>query len=430
MGKDRELFEQLLGSVFIPRFAPVLMNYEQPQLPCIEAALWKQLENYPGLGKIGRSDTVAIAVGSREIDGLAQIVRTLAEFLKAKGAKPFIVPSMGSHGGATALGQETVLRHLGITEESTGAPIRSSMSTETIGETPGGLDVRIDSLAYHADHIIPIARIKAHTEFRGAFESGILKMLVIGLGKQHGASICHRLDFPNMSGSLMEFGTVILNKAPVLAGIGIVENAGHRVAHIEVVPKDRILEREPELLRYSKSLLPRIPFDQLDVLLVQEMGKEISGAGMDTNITGRSCMLGESWPHAERIVVWDLTEKSEGNAAGMGNADVITKRLYNKINFTPIYVNGITCHDTQGIRMPVVMETDELALRMCLYTCIRRNAVRDGRVVMIKNTADLQKIYISEALLEEAKHIEHLSILGDVRPMKFLNGMFQGFEGR
>lgn len=430
MGKDRELFEQLLGSVFIPRFAPVLMNYEQPQLPCIEAALWKQLENYSGLGKIGRSDTVAIAVGSREIDGLAQIVRTLAEFLKAKGAKPFIVPSMGSHGGATALGQETVLRHLGITEESTGAPIRSSMSTETIGETPGGLDVRIDSLAYHADHIIPIARIKAHTEFRGAFESGILKMLVIGLGKQHGASICHRLGFPNMSGSLMEFGTVILNKAPVLAGIGIVENAGHRVAHIEVVPKDRILEREPELLRYSKSLLPRIPFDQLDVLLVQEMGKEISGAGMDTNITGRSCMLGESWPHAERIVVWDLTEKSEGNAAGMGNADVITKRLYNKINFTPIYVNGITCHDTQGIRMPVVMETDELALRMCLYTCIRRNAVRDGRVVMIKNTADLQKIYISEALLEEAKHIEHLSILGDVRPMKFLNGMFQGFEGR
>lgn len=430
MGKDRELFEQLLGSVFIPRFVPVLMNYEQPQLPCIEAALWKQLENYPGLGKIGRSDTVAIAVGSREIDGLAQIVRTLAEFLKAKGAKPFIVPSMGSHGGATALGQETVLRHLGITEESTGAPIRSSMSTETIGEAPGGLDVRIDSLAYHADHIIPIARIKAHTEFRGAFESGILKMLVIGLGKQHGASICHRLGFPNMSGSLMEFGTVILNKAPVLAGIGIVENAGHRVAHIEVVPKDRILEREPELLRYSKSLLPRIPFDQLDVLLVQEMGKEISGAGMDTNITGRSCMLGESWPHAERIVVWELTEKSEGNAAGMGNADVITKRLYNKINFTPIYVNGITCHDTQGIRMPVVMETDELALRMCLYTCIRRDAMRDGRVVMIKNTADLQKIYISEALLEEAKHIEHLSILGDVRPMKFLNGMFQGLEGR
>lgn len=430
MGQDRELFEQLLGSVFIPRFAPVFMSYEQPQILCIVAAFREQLENCPALEKVGRGDTAAIAVGSREIDGLAQIVRTLADFLKAKGARPFIVPAMGSHGGATARGQETVLRHLGITEESTGVPIRSSMSTDTIGETPGGVDVCIDSLAYHADYIIPVARIKAHTEFRGAFESGILKMLVIGLGKQHGASICHRLGFPNMSGSLMEFGTVILNKAPVLAGIGIVENAAHRVAHIEVVSKDRIFEREPELLGYSKSLLPRIPFDQLDVLLVQEMGKEISGAGMDTNITGRSCMLGESWPHAERIAVWDLTEKSEGNAAGMGNADVITKRLYNKINFTPIYVNGITCHDTQGIRMPVVMETDELALRMCLYTCIRRNAVRDGRVVMIKNTADLQKIYISEALLEEAKHIEHLSILGDVRPMKFLNGMFRGFEGR
>lgn len=427
---DRELFEQLLKEVELPRFAPVAMEWEQPRVECVETALREQLVDCPASRFVKRGDTVAIAVGSREIYGLAHVVRTLGEFLREKGAKPFIVPSMGSHGGATARGQEEVLRHLGVTEETTGIPVRSSMETERIGRTRRGMDVCIDRLANRADHIIPVARIKAHTEFRGPFESGIMKMLVIGLGKQHGASICHRLGFPEMSRNLAEFGTVILEEAPVLMGIGIVENASHRIAHIEAVPKDTIFQREPRLLEYSKSLLPKIPFDNLDVLLVREMGKEISGAGMDTNITGRSCVLGESWPHAERIAVWDLTEKSGGNAAGMGNADVITRRLYEKIDFTPVYVNAITCHDTQGIRLPAVMDTDELALRMCLYTCIRRNAVKDGRVVMIKNTADLKNFYISEALLEEAEKTGHLTVLGDAAEMEFSDGVFQGFEGR
>lgn len=428
--KDRELFERLLKEVELPDFSLMEMRQEQPQLTDIKAALAAGLKHCAAMRKVKKDDTVAIAMGSREINGLADIAETLIGILKEKGAAPFIVPAMGSHGGATAQGQKDVLYHLGITEERLGVRIVSSMETEEIGTSNQGFPVCMDSLAFHADHIIPIARIKAHTEFRGPYESGILKMLVIGLGKQYGASICHKLGFPNMSRNLQEFGKVILENAPVLMGIGVIENAGHRVARIEAIPGEEILEKEPGLLRYSKSLLPRIPFDHLDVLLVQEMGKEISGAGMDTNITGRSCVLGEDWPHAEKICVWDLTEKSGGNAAGMGNADVITERLHKKIDFTPVYVNAVTCHDTQGIRLPVVMETDELALRMCLYTCIRRDATRNPRIVMIKNTADLRHIYISEALLEEAGHVEQPQMLKYVGSMEFVDGGFKGFRRR
>ena len=428
--KDRELFEELLKEVRLPGFIPVELRQEQPRIDNIKAHLTQCLSECAACNRIKTGDTVAVAVGSREISGLAHIVAALVEFLKKKGAHPFIVPAMGSHGKATARGQEEVLRHLGITEDSVHAPVKSSMSTVNIGTTRRGFEVHMDELAFHADHIIPVARIKPHTEFRGPYESGILKMLVIGLGKQHGAAICHKLGFPDMARNLKEFGNVILDRAPVLLGVGIVENAAHQIARMETVTREEILDREPELLQYAKSLLPRIPFAPLDVLLVQEMGKEISGAGMDTNVTGRSCILGESYPHAEKITVWDLTEKSGGNAAGMGNADVITKRLYDKIDFTPVYVNGITCHDTLGIRLPVVMETDELALRMCLYTCIRRDATRNARVVMIKNTADFQQFYISEALLDEAVKVEGLQILGNVENMKFIDGEFKGFERR
>ena len=223
--KDRELFEKLLKEVELPDFFLMETRQEQPQLTDIKAALAAELEHCAAMQKIKKNATVAIAMGSREINGLADIAETLISILKEKGAVPFIVPAMGSHGGATAQGQKDVLYHLGITEERLGVRIASSMETEEIGISNQGFPVFMDSLAFHADHIIPIARIKAHTEFRGPYESGILKMLVIGLGKQYGASICHKLGFPNMSRNLQDFGKVILKNAPVLMGLGIIESA-------------------------------------------------------------------------------------------------------------------------------------------------------------------------------------------------------------
>ena len=413
----RERFEELLREVEPPRFIPVEYRLEQPRIADTEQAVREQLAGCGSMEEIHPGDTVAITAGSREITDMVTILRTVAAMVKERGGLPFIIPAMGSHGGATAEGQEEVLRHFGVTEESTGAPIRSCMDTVKIGETENGFDVCIDKLAFEADHIIPIGRIKAHTDFRGPVESGIMKMIVIGLGKQHGASICHKLGFPNMGKNLLEFGAVILDKAPILLGIGVIENAEHRLALVEAVPAGQILKREPELLELSKSLMPRIPFDNLDVLLISQMGKEISGAGMDPNITGRSCVLGRFWPNAEKIAVLDLTDKSDGNAAGMGNADAITRRMYEKIDFTPIYINGVTCRDTEGIRLPAVMETDMLALKFCMYTCIRRDALPDARIVWIKNTADLHTMYVSEALKEEAEQNGQLRILGDARPL-------------
>lgn len=417
--RRQELFHMLLNRVEIPKFAEVSYSLKQPVVGNIQREVENILHQCPEFERIQEGQTVAITAGSREVAHMAEILRTVADEIKKRGAIPFIVPAMGSHGGADADGQTEILRHYGITEESTGAAIRSSMETVYLGKTENGFDVFLDKNAMEADHIIPIGRIKAHTDFRGKVESGIVKMMVIGLGKQQGASICHKLGFPNMGENLLKFAKVILEKDPILLGIGIIENASHDTALIEAVPSEKILDREPELLEYSKSLMMKIPFDNIDVLIVSQMGKEISGAGMDPNVTGRSCVLGESSPHAEKIAVLDLTEKSEGNAAGMGNADAITQRMYDKIDTLPIYVNGITCRDTQGTRIPVIMPDDELAIKFCLYTCVRRDAEKNARVVWIKNTADLSRFWISESLMEEAKKIQGIQLLKAERELKF-----------
>ena len=425
MMEVKQMFEELLSQVQVPEFARLRLELRQPGIENVELALKEELAGCGAMERIRPGDTVAVAVGSREIADMAVVVRTIVKSVKDRGGEPFIVPAMGSHGGATARGQEEVLRHFGITKETVGAPVRSSMETVKIGETGplsgdakspdrGGagqsFEVHMDKLAAEADHIIPVGRIKAHTDFRGPVESGLMKMIVIGLGKQHGASICHRLGFPKMSSNILEFGRVILERAPILLGVCIIENASHQIAHIEAVPGREIPKREPKLLEMSKALMPKIPVGDLDVLVVSEMGKEISGAGMDPNITGRSCVLGRFWPDAEKIAVLDLTDKSDGNAAGMGNADAITRRMYGKINLTPIYINGLTCRDTEGIRLPAVMESDLLALKFCLHTCIRRPAMQNGRIAWIRNTADLENIYISEALVAEAEKVEGVTV--------------------
>lgn len=415
----RVIYTQLLSSIQFPPFLAMEYIATQPAVESPEQAAYDAVHTCPDIARVRPDETVALTAGSREVYDIVGILRGVIRAVREQGGVPFIVPAMGSHGGATAEGQVRVLEHFGITEEALGVEIRSSMETVLVGHTEDGYPVHLDRIANAADHIIPIGRVKPHTDFRGPVESGVMKMLAIGLGKQYGASLCHKLGFPNMGKSVWNFGSVILENCRVLMGLAVVENGEHRTARIEGIPAAQIRKREPELLAYAKSLMPRIPFDNLDVLLVSEIGKDISGAGMDPNVTGRSVTLGEFWPHAEKIGVFNITPVSDGNAAGIGNADAITSQMYRQIDRLPMYINSITCRDTGGARIPTVMDTQELVLRYLLYTCIRRKEAQDQpRIVWIQNTACLRRIYISEALAHEARQLKDFRVTCESRPLE------------
>ena len=415
----RVIYTQLLSSIQFPPFLAMEYIATQPAVESPEQAAYDAVHTCPDIARVRPGETVALTAGSREVYDIVGILRGVIRAVREQGGVPFIVPAMGSHGGATAEGQVRVLEHFGITEEALGVEIRSSMETVLVGHTQDGYPVHLDRIANAADHIIPIGRVKPHTDFRGPVESGVMKMLAIGLGKQYGASLCHKLGFPNMGKSVWNFGSVILENCRVLMGLAVVENGEHRTARIEGIQAAQIRKREPELLAYAKSLMPRIPFDNLDVLLVSEIGKDISGAGMDPNVTGRSVTLGEFWPHAEKIGVFNITSVSDGNAAGIGNADAITSQMYRQIDRLPMYINSITCRDTGGARIPTVMDTQELVLRYLLYTCIRRKEAQDQpRIVWIQNTACLRRIYISEALAHEARQLKDFRVTCESRPLE------------
>lgn len=415
----RVIYTQLLSSIQFPPFLAMEYIATQPVVESPEQAAYDAVHTCPDIARVRPGETVALTAGSREVYDIVGILRGVIRAVREQGGVPFIVPAMGSHGGATAEGQVRVLEHFGITEEALGVEIRSSMETVLVGHTEDGYPVHLDRIANAADHIIPIGRVKPHTDFRGPVESGVMKMLAIGLGKQYGASLCHKLGFPNMGKSVWNFGSVILENCRVLMGLAVVENGEHRTARIEGIPAAQIRKREPELLAYAKSLMPRIPFDNLDVLLVSEIGKDISGAGMDPNVTGRSVTLGEFWPHAEKIGVFNITPVSDGNAAGIGNADAITSQMYRQIDRLPMYINSITCRDTGGARIPTVMDTQELVLRYLLYTCIRRKEAQDQpRIVWIQNTACLRRIYISETLAHEARQLKDFRVTCERRPLE------------
>ena len=399
---NRKIYEELLGNIEIPRFVKLQSTAKEAILSEPFQAAYLTVKNNPSYQKVSKNSSIAITAGSREISNLPEILLGIIKALKEKGAKPFIIAAMGSHGGATADGQVRVLESYGITEERLGVPIKATMDTMKIGKTSLGESVHLNRIAVLSDYILPVGRIKAHTDFRGKVESGIMKMLVIGLGNQYGASVCHKLGFPNMGDSIWRFGNVIIDNANILMGVGIVENNEHQTVLVEAISAENITKREPELLHYSKSLLPRIPYDNIDILLVQRFGKDISGAGMDPNVTGRSCNIGEFWPNAEKIGVFDLTAASEGNAIGIGNADAITSKIFSQIDFNPMYINSITCRDSAGVRIPVVMETEELVVKYLIHMCIRRDATINPFIVWIKDTTSLKELFVSEALFNRS----------------------------
>ncbi|NMA01382.1 MAG: DUF2088 domain-containing protein, partial [Clostridia bacterium] len=328
----------LLEGIPIPPVVKIRQKFNSEALQDPIAILLEELQRPGGIGRIKEGQKIAILVGSRGIANLAPVTKAVIQAVRERGAYPFIVPTMGSHGGATAQGQKSVLKHLGIDEITMGVPIASSMDVMKIGELKNGLPIYVGKEAATADGIIAINRIKPHTAFRGAIESGIMKMLTIGMGKQKGAEACHQLGFKYMAENVLGMGRRIIEKLPILFGVALLENAYDQTSKIEVLPRELIEEREKELLVKSKGMMPRIMFEQIDVLVVDYLGKNISGDGMDPNITGRyPTPYAYGGPEINKIVVLDLTRETEGNANGIGTADFTTRRLINKINLEKTY---------------------------------------------------------------------------------------------
>lgn len=413
------IFAKLLNKVEIPKFVKVNYNVQQSSIKEPADEVKRVIDKRNLFADIKNGDSVCIACGSREIANLAVIVKSIVEEVKKHGGKPFIIPAMGSHGGAEAKGQEEILLGYGLTEEFVGAPIKSSMETVPVGYTKTNYQVQIDKFASEADWIIPVGRIKPHTAFHGKIESGLMKMLVIGMGKQYGASICHSMGFDNMSQNIQDFAEVIIDKFPNIKAIGIIENAFHQTYKIVAVPAQCIADEEPGYLEEARSLLLKIPFEKVDIIFINEIGKDISGAGADTNVIGRSPLMGRWKPNADTIAIFDLTDASHGNVTGIGNADVTTKRLYDKFNMENTYPNCITNHFPKAVNMPPVMPNDELTIKFAIDMTYKADKKIGAKIAWIRNTLKMKEFWITENLIPEAKTIDGLEIVSEPEAVQF-----------
>jgi hypothetical protein len=414
-----DILHHLLDPVAIPHMARVRYDMTTPApIDDIAASVNAAVRAADGTTTIRSGQRIAVGVGSRGIGRLPAIVAALVAALRALGAEPFIVPAMGSHGGATASGQREVLEHLGVTEQSVGAPIVSGMETVEIGRADDGTPVRIDRNALDADGIVFVARIKPHTAFRGRYESGLAKMVAIGLGKQAGAALTHARGFGHMAAMVPAMAAVALAHAPIRFAIGVIENAHDQPYKIVGVPAGRILADEPALLDEARRAMPRIPFDQLDVLVIDEIGKNISGDGADPNITGRYPTPDASGgPIVTKQVVLDLTEATGGNANGLGAADFTTVRAARKMNLGATYPNALTSTVARPVALPMILPSDRLAFAAALLTC---NAVgREPRLLRIKNTLSLSELSVSTALLDDVTTNSALRVMGEPAPVAF-----------
>ncbi len=372
---------------------------------------------------------VAVGVGSRGIANLPLLVCGVIERLGDLGYEPFIFPAMGSHGGATAEGQREMLESLGVTEERVGCEIRSSMEVVQVGETPDrGVPVVADANAAVADAILPVNRIKPHTDFDGTVESGLSKMMVIGMGKQRGAKIAHEWavnwSFRNM---IPEITSQLLEELPIVGGVAVVEDQHDDTGHIEGIRPDGFLDREAELLETAYEIMPKIPFDEVDVLVLDKQGKDISGQGLDTNVIGRRPFaINEpepDLPEIKRIYVRGLTETTHGNAMGMGSADFVHEDIATEFNAPDTLINAITASTIRGVRLPPAVETDRAGLVAALST-IGVIGTEDLRVIRARDTMHLGRFYASEALVEEARERDDLRVVSEPEPIEFEDGEF------
>lgn len=387
-----------------PKVVRIGQEFERPVLADVEAAVAEQCRRGEIRSRLNPGSEVAITAGSRGISDIVPVLRAVARSVREAGAIPFIVPAMGSHGGATAEGQVQILRSLGITERSVGAEIRSSMDVVSIGRTPRGVPVYMDRLAHEADGVIVVARIKPHTDFHGEFESGLLKMAAIGLGKHAQALALHSYGVPGIRDDMVEAAGEILASGRVVFGLGIVENAYEETAIVEAIVPERVPEREARLLGEAARLMPRLPVSEIDVLFVDVMGKNFSGTGMDTNVIGRYRIAGVEEPESPRVrylAVGELSEPSHGNAAGIGLADFTTRRLYESVDLAVTNENVLTSTFVERAKIPMVMPSDRAAIEAAMR-CNWGVPPEDTRLVRVPNTLHLREVLVSENLVEEA----------------------------
>jgi len=405
----------------LPKFAKIRQNFQAESMTNIPKKVADEFIQVQADDKVKPGMEIAITVGSRGIANIPLIVKSTADEIKKRGATPFIIPAMGSHGGATAEGQIEVLDGLGVTEESTGCEIRSSMEVVEIGKTSAGIPVYIDQHAYQADGIIVMGRVKPHTDFKKEIESGVLKMASIGMGKHKQALALHSYGIKGIRDMMPDVGKVAIRNSNTLFGVAIVENAHEETAIIEAILPDEIEMRERELLTKAFDLMPSLPVNELDILVVDEIGKNYSGTGMDTNIIGRIRVLGveePKKPDIKYVIASDLSEASHGNALGIGLADLTTNRLFEKIDFAAMNENVITSTFLDRAKIPIVLESDEAALEAAMRATWGV-ASDQARIARIPNTLHIGELYVSEVIFNELKEQENIEVIEDLHDMEF-----------
>jgi hypothetical protein len=411
----------------LPRIMAVRQKF--PASPAVDVSATLRQQFVRVLSKVKPGALIAVAVGSRGITNLEAIVTTVVEILKTARAQPFIVPAMGSHGGATPEGQREILAEYGITEERLKVPIEAAMEVERLGVTEDGVDAYFSVAAQQAEGVIIVNRIKPHTDFGGVFGSGLLKMMVVGLGKRVGAANYHisasRLGYEHV---LRSIARVTLRSAPILGGVAIIENQLHQTAKVALLTADEFEAEEAKLFVEAKALMPRLPFDDIDLLIVDRIGKNISGAGMDPNITGRwvhgySSALGgkaQSGPVVRRLLVRELTPETHGNAIGIGLADVTTTRLVQAMDKRVTYINALTSLTPNSAKIPIHFDTDREAIAQALASLGLRDTSQ-ARVVRIADTLSLEKLEVSEPYAELIRGRTDLEPINQPDEMKFDN---------
>lgn len=406
-----------------PRLFLVSQNFPDRGIKDIPGEVRKQLSGSGFASRLKPGATVAIGVGSRGITNIATIVRSVVDFWKSQGMHPFLFPAMGSHGAATAEGQADVLAHYGIHEATMGCPVISQLEVVSLGSTAEGIEAFMDKKAYESDGVMLVGRVKWHTDFAGKIESGLFKMMAIGLGKFAGAQRYHTYAYKlGLETVIRNVGRQVLSSGKILGGLAILEDANHNTGQLTAVPTENMEQREEELLALAKSWMGHVPVPELDILILDEIGKNISGAGLDTKVANRSVHgLYNPWPNTpkfERIFIRDLTSSSYGNGVGLGMADVVHDRLLSKIDWNPTQINSLTASTPAAIRTPIHFPTDRECLEKMMPT-VGKLDMKDVTFGWIRNTLDLTPLVLSENLLPQIKANPILEIMGDAVPMEF-----------
>ena len=406
-------------NIRIPEMLRIKQSYDNDCIIDIPAHIRAQMNKGLSNHEDFRGKKLCITVGSRGIPDIDVIIKTIVDTLKEWGADPFIIPAMGSHGGANADGQRKILAGYNITEESIGVPIKSSMDVVQIGELPDGTPVYCDKYAAESDGIVVFNKVKPHTDFRGRHESGLAKMMAIGLANHVGATQFHMRGFSTFAERIPQICEVFIDKLPVEFGVGVVQNAYDAISHIEVMKKDLILERDAELQKIAKASIANFKLNDIDVLIIDEIGKNISGCGADPNVTGRSNSSGfEGILKLKKVFIRGLSKETHNVGSGIAHADVTTRRCLNSIDFESTWTNTITATILGGGRIPIYQETDRDALILAIRTCNNAD-FRRPRVVRIKNTRSMEYIEVSEAFLDECNAHPDIEILSPPHELEF-----------